>query len=323
MGCVWCIVRAVNSAQDRYWIWFGLLAGLGMETKYTMVFFGFGVFVALLATPERRFLKSGALWIGAMLAFLVFLPNLIWVAVHHFPFLELMHNVRGSGRDVVRGPLEFIGDQAFLMNPILLPLWAGGLVWLFFGGDGRRFRILGWIYAVMLATFIILKGKNYYLASVYPMLFAAGAVACEKITRGRWAWTRTVYIVFVAAAIAMLAPTVAPVFVQGTTTSAYQSDARVGPPKAENPAAGVRYRNILQDEEFSWEEMARGVLTARVFQWASGGSARAVTAIFANSYEVRGWRGRFLQAEMRSAESDLGAASKLLAFGDREITPAA
>ena len=46
----------------------------------------------------------------------------------------------------------------------------------------RRYRIFGWAYVVMLVTFIVLKGKNYYLAPVYPILFAAGAIAFERIT---------------------------------------------------------------------------------------------------------------------------------------------
>ena len=106
-----------------------------------------------------------------------------------------MHNIRESGRDVARGPLAFIADQAVIMNPILAPLWIAGLFWLFFDrdnwGKGKRvkgkrdsgrYRILGWAYVVMLVTFIVLKGKNYYLAPVYPILFAAGAVAFERFT---------------------------------------------------------------------------------------------------------------------------------------------
>ena len=81
------------------------------------------------------------------------------------------------------------------MNPILAPLWIGGLVWLFAGktshegkGEGGkgndesergRYCILGWAYLFMLVAFIALKAKNYYLAPVYPILFAAGAIAFE------------------------------------------------------------------------------------------------------------------------------------------------
>ena len=155
----------------------------------------------LVLTQHRRFLRSKWIWLGAIAALLIFLPNLLWLVKHDFPFLELMRNIRESGRDVARGPIAFIADQALIMNPLLFPLWVGGLFWLFFGrvknksdGEGLnvdrvievgRYRILGWAYVVMLATFIVLKGKNYYLAPAYPMLFAAGAVAFERLTTRR------------------------------------------------------------------------------------------------------------------------------------------
>ena len=182
MGAVWCIVRAVNTHNAKYWLWFGVIVGVGLQTKYSVVFFAFGIVVGLLLTEHRRALKSKWIWLGALAAFLIFLPNLLWLVKHDFPFLELMRNIRESGRDVARGPIAFIADQALIMNPLLFPIWVGGLIWLFFGKEGRRYRIFGWAYLVMLITFIVMKGKNYYLAPAYPILFAAGAIALERIT---------------------------------------------------------------------------------------------------------------------------------------------
>ena len=182
LGAVWCVVRAINTRDAKYWLWFGVLIGLGMETKYTVIFFAFGVVAGLVLTSHRRFLRSKWIWLGALAALLIFLPNLLWLVKHDFPFLQLMHNIRQSGRDVARGPIAFIADQAVIMNPILAPLWVAGLLWLFFAKEGRRYRIFGWAYVVMLVTFIVLKGKNYYLAPAYPILFAAGAIAFERLT---------------------------------------------------------------------------------------------------------------------------------------------
>lgn len=200
LAAAWCVARAINTGRPSYWLWFGVLIGLGLETKYSIVFFAFGIVVGLLLTGHRRFLKSPWIWLGALAALLIFLPNLLWLVKHDFPFLELMRNIRESGRDVTRAPLRFIADQALIMNPILFPLWFGGLLWLFFGGPGNgkgelgerpanselpgrgRYRIFGWAHLVMLVTLIVLKGKNYYLAPAYPILFAAGAIAFERIT---------------------------------------------------------------------------------------------------------------------------------------------
>lgn len=182
MGAAWCVVRASNTGDAKYWWWFGVLIGLGLETKYTTIFFAFGIVVGLLLTSHRHFLKSKWIWLGAVAALVIFLPNLLWLMKRDFPFLQLMENIRQSGRDVTRGPIAFVADQAMIMGPILAPLWIAGLFWLFFAKEGRRYRIFGWTFVVMVVTFIVLKGKNYYLAPAYPMLFAAGAVAFERIT---------------------------------------------------------------------------------------------------------------------------------------------
>lgn len=281
IGCVWCIVRAINRGDVRCWVWFGVLAGLGMENKYTTAFFVFAVVVGLVLTRERRFIVTPHLWIGAAIALSIFLPNLIWLVRHDFPFLELMHTIRRTHRDVVRGPIAFVLDQAAIMNPVLFPLWLGGLLRLFFGRDGRRFRILGIIYVVMLATFIVLRGKNYYLASIYPVLFAAGAIGFEEITVLR-NWARPGYALVVAGSIIVLAPTVAPILSPQRAIT-YQKRLGFEPPKAENQRTGPLPQYFA--DEFGWEEMARE--TSRIYN-SLPPDERARTAIFANSYGQAG-----------------------------------
>jgi hypothetical protein len=282
VACAWCIVRAINQSDPQYWLAFGLLLGLGMENKYTTAFFALAVVGALLLTPQRRFLSNAWIWIGALCSLLIFLPNLLWLIRHHFPFLELLHNIRGTGRDVVRAPLAFILDQAMLTNPILFPLWLGGLGWLFLNRDGSRYRILGWIYLLMLVAFIALKGKNYYLSASYPMLFAAGAVAFEKLTRARGRWSRLAYVALIVGATGFLAPTVAPIL-SPEIYIGYQKAIGLEPPKAENQPTGPLPQHFA--DEFGWEEMAREV--GRIYHDLPP-DQRAVTAIFANSYGQAG-----------------------------------
>lgn len=279
MACIWCVVRAINRDDPGYWIWFGVLAGIGMETKYSIAFFVVAVVVGLLLTRERRFLITKEFWIGAVIGFLIFLPNLIWLVRHDFPFLELMGNIRQTHRDVVRGPLAFIVDQAQIMNPVLFPLWLGGLIWLFLE---RRFRLLGIIYVVLLAMFIALRGKNYYLAPIYPVLFAAGAVAFEKITSERFKWSRAVYGLLAVASTIILAPTVSPILSPDNAV-AYQKKLGIEPPKAENQRTGPLPQYFA--DEFGWREMAEE--TARVYKSLSP-EEQARTAIFANNYGEAG-----------------------------------
>jgi hypothetical protein len=218
-------------------------------------------------------------WIGASIAFLIFLPNLIWLIRHDFPFLELMHNLRQTHRDVVRGPIAFVLDQAQIMNPVLFPLWFGGLIWLFIE---RRFRVLGIVYVVLLAMFIGLRGKNYYLSPIYPAIFAAGSIAFEKITVARFKWTRVVYSLLVAGSIIVLAPTVSPIL-SPESAIAYQNKLGFEPPRAENQSTGPLPQYFA--DEFGWREMAEE--TARVYKSLST-EEQARTAIFANNYGEAG-----------------------------------
>src|SRR3954471_5800168 len=282
LGCTWCIVRAISRDEPIYWLWFGILIGVGMENKYSTAFFAFAVVGALLITPQRRLLANKWIWLGALCSLLIFLPNFIWMARHNFPFLELMHNIRSGHRDVVRGPIAFIADQAMLMNPILFPLWAGGLIWLFASRAGRQFRILGWIYLLVLVVFIVLKAKNYYVAPAYPMLFAAGAVAFENLSRERMRSVRPIYVVPIVLVTCLLAPLSVPVL-SPENYIAYQKALGIAPLKAENQPTGPLPQHFA--DEFGWEEMTRKV--AEVYN-ALPPDQRAKTAIFANSYGEAG-----------------------------------
>ena len=282
LACARCVVRAIDRNEPRYWLWFGVLIGVGMENKYSTAFFAFALVAALLLTRERRFLASKWIWLGALCSLLIFLPNFIWMARHNFPFLELMHNIRSGHRDVVRGPIAFILDQVMLVNPILFPLWAGGLVWLCCANLGRRFLILGWIYALLLVAFIVLKVKNYYVAPAYPMLFAAGAVAFENVSREKLKWTRPVYAAAIILITCLLAPLAVPVL-SPENYVAYQKALGIAPLKAENQPTGPLPQHFA--DEFGWEEMARKV--GEIYN-ALPPEQRAKTAIFANNYGEAG-----------------------------------
>ena len=295
IGAAWCVVRAINTGRAIYWLWFGVIVGVGLQTKYSVIFFAFGIVVGLILTPERRFLKNKWIWLGAFAALLIFLPNLIWLVKHDFPFLELMRNIRESGRDVARGPIAFIADQALIMNPVLFPLWIGGLVWLFLGSEGRRYRILGWAYLVMLVTFIVLKGKNYYLTPAYPFLFAAGAIALERITAGQSFHSslfrrlplfphllRWLYVALIVLVGALLAPLSVPLF-SPEGYIRYQKALGIEPSKTENQETGPLPQYFA--DEFGWEDMTRSV--AEIYNTLPP-DERAQTAIFANSYGQAG-----------------------------------
>jgi hypothetical protein len=292
--CIWLVVRAINTGDARYWLWFGVAAGLGFENKYSIAFLLLGLLVGVLLTPHRHFLKSRYLWLGVLACALISLPNLLWQVYYHFPFLELMHNIRMSNRDVVRGPVAFILDQAMVMNPILFPLWVGGLIWLFFGKnirsggsgsdesehDAGRYRLFGWTYLVVLIAFIALKAKNYYVAPIYPILFAAGAIGLERLAAGRriGTWMRSGYVALVIVVGALLMPFSVPLL-SPENFLRYQNAMGFQPPEIEHQQNGPLPQWFA--DEFGWQEMVEKV--AKVYN-SLPPEERARTAIFSNGW---------------------------------------
>jgi dolichyl-phosphate-mannose-protein mannosyltransferase len=292
--CVWLVIKAVNTGDARYWLWFGVVAGLGFENKYSIAFLLLGLLVGVLLTPHRHFLKSRYLWLGVLACAVISLPNLLWQIRNHFPFLELIHNIRMTNRDVVRGPVAFIIDQGMIMNPILFPLWVGGLIWLFFGkktGDrgssrdespnnAERYRLFGWTYVVVLGAFIALRAKNYYVAPIYPILFAAGAIGLERLAVGRRIgnWARSIYAALVIVVGAALMPFSVPLL-SPEIFLRYQSALGLQPPQFEHQQNGPLPQWFA--DEFGWQEMVEKV--AKVYN-SLPPEERARTAIFSNGW---------------------------------------
>src|SRR5229473_3176767 len=141
MGCVYFVILAIKR-DSRYWLWFGVVAGLGLEEKYSIAVLGFGIVVGLLLTKQRSQLLTKWFWLGGVAAFLIFLPNVIWNLHHHWPFLELMHNIRANGRDVQLSPAEFFFQQILLLHPLTAPIWITGVIALLLSPRLKSYRLL-------------------------------------------------------------------------------------------------------------------------------------------------------------------------------------
>jgi len=196
--CAWIAVRIVKGASPRMWLLFGAVAGIGLENKHTMLVFGFAMVCGLLFTRqcrlgERSVFRSRWIWLGAIVALVIFLPNLIWEARHGWPQIEVVRNAQVF-KNVYVSPLRFLAEQVLFMQPFALPIWLTGLYWFFFAREGKHFRFLGWTYVMVVAVFIVLGGKTYYALPVYPILAAGGGVAIERFTAAaNLKWMRYAY----------------------------------------------------------------------------------------------------------------------------------
>jgi Dolichyl-phosphate-mannose-protein mannosyltransferase len=174
------VICLLKSDDPRWWVPVGATIGVGMMTKYTMGFLVLGLAGGVLLTPARRYLRKPWLWCGATVALLVWLPNLRWQIQHHFITLEFLKSIHA--RDIRWGWTNgFLLNQFWkCANPVTVPLWCAGLWYVFAMPDGKRYRILGWMYVVPLLALFVAKGRDYYLSPAYPMLLAAGAVRGER-----------------------------------------------------------------------------------------------------------------------------------------------
>ncbi|MFZ0548628.1 MAG: glycosyltransferase family 39 protein [Candidatus Promineifilaceae bacterium] len=178
------MIRLLKSDDPRWWLGIGIIIGLGMMTKYTMVYLVAGLAVAVLVTKTRRHLTSPWLWSGAGLSLLIFLPNLIWQIQHDFVSLDFLSAIHLRDVAIGRGEGYFSQQLYVNTNPMLIFLWILGLYFYFFHPDGRRYRAMGWLYLVPLLLFWVSEGRFYYMAPAYPMLIAGGTVVGEQWLAG-------------------------------------------------------------------------------------------------------------------------------------------
>ncbi len=195
---VYLIMRYINTSSPIYIYLLGVVIGVGLLTKYTMAFFAIALILGLLITRQRKLLWSKHILAAAIIALLLFLPNLIWQFQHHLPIVTHMKKLRSQQLDYIQ-PSDFIKQQ-LVVNGVALLIWMVGLGFLLFSTRLRKFQFLAFAYIFIFIFLLEMSGKTYYLFGSYPMLFAAGAYGFE-----RWIKTRT-YILRVASVLFFTIP---------------------------------------------------------------------------------------------------------------------
>src|SRR5712692_3706091 len=227
MGCAYFAILAIKRKEPRYWLCFGLIAGIGMEEKYSIAVFGFALIIGLLLTEQRRIFAAKWIYLGGAIAFLVFLPNFLWNIRNHWPFVELMRNIKADGRDVVLSPLAYFAQQILIVQPLAAPLWIGGVL-------------------------------AFLLSAIYPVYLAAGAIVFDSIVeRTRHLWLKPIVMVLLVAGGAWLAPVVMPVLPVDQFIS-YMRTLPFPIPRSEHS----HMRAILPQhfaDQFGWEEIVAKV----------------------------------------------------------------
>jgi hypothetical protein len=279
MGCALVIARFLRTGDSRLWLWFGVLAGLGLENKHSALFFGFAVAVAILLTPARREFLKPWLWIAGLIAVLLFLPNLLWQIHRNFPTVQDLENVRREGKNVVLGPLAFVKQQILTMGPALFPVWLAGAIWLLWQ---RRWRLLGLTFAVFFVTMDLAHAKDYYVFPIYGFVFAGGAIFFERWLKPRPRWLAAAFV----AAIVLLSLPFIPLSTWMLSPEhyiAYEDMLGFRFAKSEVHHAGLLPQPI--GDQFGWPELVAQV--AGIYNSLPPGE-RAKTGILTGNYGEAG-----------------------------------
>jgi hypothetical protein len=181
---IYLIIRYINTSLGRYLLMLGITAGLSLLNKYLIGLLFLSLFIVIPFTQHRKVLTERKFWLGMLIGFIIFLPNLIWQIENGLPVLRHFSELN-------RTQLVNVDRTGFLIDQLLMPTFASvltiaGILYLFLNKDVRKYRFAGIVVILIISILFILKGKSYYTQGVFPFLIAAGAVLYEKILKNIW-----------------------------------------------------------------------------------------------------------------------------------------
>ena len=277
------IILTLRKRQRRYWLILGIVLGLGLLNKISVLWLGAGLGVGLLLTTDRKLLLTSGPWIAAGLAVIIFLPHILWQVLNGYPTLEFIRNA-GSGKYVSLSPVAMLLQQSIFMNPLTLPVWLSGVIYFMISRNVRSFQILPIIYLLVFLILAVTKDvKATYLAPLFPMLFAAGGYTVERfLTHFELRWVRPVIVALILASGAILAPFVMAALPVQTYIS-YAQALGVAPATSEKNAIGRLPQHFA--DMFGWENMVQTVAGAYTTLTPE---EKAKCAILCNNYGEAG-----------------------------------
>jgi hypothetical protein len=169
------VLRILRTEDERLWPVVGVLAGVGLLNKFNIAFLLAALAVALIIDHRAGLFRSRWLWAGAALAFLIWLPNIVWNAQHDWAAISMLRSLDQENGGL-GASLAFIPSQFLVVGPVLIVFWFAGLRRLLKPSFARPFGIA---YIALVVFFTVSGAKPYYLGGIYFVLFAAGGVWAE------------------------------------------------------------------------------------------------------------------------------------------------
>jgi hypothetical protein len=253
------LVRLIKTQDSKIWIKIGIVFGLGLLNKLTFLFLGFGLFVGLILTQYRKELLNKYLWIGAGIAFIMILPNIVWQIANDFSTYEFIRNA-ALYKNQPMGFIDFTLNAMLELNPGFIPFLLIALYLLIFNKEGRKYLIIALIFFTMYLVFVINNGKPYYMGILYPALLAIGAVGADiLIERYLKNYIRPLLLILVIPSALIVTPLAIPVLSVEDLVK-FQNITGIKPASGERSELGALPQFFA--DRFGWEEMVEKVAEA-------------------------------------------------------------
>lgn len=255
VAVLYLIVKIFNTDNQKLWLYVGIILGLGLLNKLTILFFGFALFVVLWFVPQRKMFKTKQIWIAGIIALLFLTPYLLWQYQNDWYFLGFASSYAGGISYLASFP-EFVWNQIFPNNIVALPIWLTGLYLLLFSTRWKKYRFFGIMYLFLFLLFYKIGAKFYFLTPMYAILLSAGSVKlAEKIN----SYKRTriaIPVIYVLLSLPLL-----PMLVPLLPINSFISYAKIL-----GIDAGVKYENLRLNQlpqhfadRFGWEELVQQI----------------------------------------------------------------
>ena len=128
--CAYFLIRIIKTGNTRLWVWFGVIAGIGLLNKPSMMFLGAAVTIGLLLTPQRKYLFNRWTLIGGLAALLIASPYILWQIPRGWPTVEFLAGMKRMVTEQIPSTVFLIGQVTYL-HPLNFPIWLIGLGWFF------------------------------------------------------------------------------------------------------------------------------------------------------------------------------------------------
>lgn len=279
------VFKYSQTLNGRYLLWLGAAAGLGMLTKYSIALFLFALIAGLLLTRQRRLLLNRTWLFAIAIAFLIFLPNMIWQFVHGLPLLKHLQDIQESSMSAI-DPAGFLLQLVFA-HGAALSIWSAGLLYLFLSSEDKSFRFLAIAFVCVILLLLVFGGKFYYSFGAFPVLFAAGGKCWDLILKRTGKTVKRLFIAVMVVPALIILPAVVPILPFGLHLRYFDLMLK---------HTAIRFPVTWEDKQvhattqfyadmLGWKELA--MKTANAY-YSIPPADRAKTLIFASNYGEAG-----------------------------------